>query len=102
MFYTPANASHNVPCFLIGQLGKDDRSCEEIEGKDIIRYAFDALNIAHVKVGGRFIKVDCENSEGLIRFYRENGFVPIQNESGSDMVEMVMFYRKSDVSPVEG
>jgi len=102
MFYSPIVASHHVPCFLIGQLGKDDRSCEEIEGMDIVGYAFDALNLAHEKIGGRFIKVDCEDSEGLIRFYRENGFVPIQKDQRSGMVEMVMFYRKSVDQPEEG
>jgi len=101
MYYAPTMAFHNVPCFLIGQLGKDDRSCDEIEGRELIRYAFDALEIAQVKVGGRFIKVDCEDSAGLIRFYTENGFIPIQKDPRSNMVEMVMFYRKKDDTPVE-
>lgn len=102
MFYSPARASHHVPCFLIGQLGKDDRSCETIEGREIISYALDALKTAHQKVAGRFIKVDCEDSEGLIRFYRENGFTPIQKNPGSGMIEMVMFFGKGEVPPVEG
>jgi hypothetical protein len=101
MYYAPTMTSHHVPCFLIGQLGKDDRFYDEVEGRELIRYAFDAIDIAHSKVGGRFIKIDCEDSDGLVRFYRENGFVPIQKEPRSGMLEMVMFYRKTDGSPVE-
>lgn len=101
MFYSPTMSSYHVPCFLIGQLAKNDRFCNEIMGCDIVMYAIDALNIAHVNVGGRFIKVDCEDSVGLIRFYRDNGFVFVQKDPRSGMVEMVMFYRKVDVPLVE-
>ena len=62
----------DIPCFLIGQLGKNDRYWDKIEGSELLDYAMNFLEKGHDLIGGRFVRVDCREDERLIRFYEEN------------------------------
>ena len=82
----------DVPCFLIGQLGKNDRYWDRIEGSELIDYAMNFLERGHDLVGGRFVRVDCRNDERLIGFYEENGFMRVQMDDESGLLQMVRFF----------
>ncbi len=82
----------DVPCFLIGQLGKNDRYYGEIMGSELIDYAMNFLEKGHDLVGGRFVRVDCHRDERLIRFYEENGFMQVQMNDESGLLQMVRFF----------
>jgi hypothetical protein len=92
MYYEPDDEIQKTPCYLIGQIGKNDKYPNETTGDEIIHDAIDAINVAHEKIGGRFIKVDCEKTEGLMRLYQENGFRFIQYDDRSKLNELVMFF----------
>jgi hypothetical protein len=81
-----------VPCYLIGQLGKDDRHVDDITGDELISIAVELIGSAQATVGGRFIKVDCEDVPGLISLYDRNGFRTVQKEVSSGLLEMVLFF----------
>ena len=57
-----------------------------------IHYAIDAVNVAHNTIGGRFIKIDCEDVLQLMELYERNGFVLIQKDHDNDLNELAMFY----------
>lgn len=82
----------DVPCFLVGQLGKNDRYRCKITGSELIDYAMNFLEKGHDLVGGRFVRVDCREDERLIRFYEENGFMRVQMNDESGLLQMVRFF----------
>lgn len=80
-----------IPCYLLGQLGKNDRCAETLRGKDIIDLAMDLVMDAHERVGGRFISVDCRDSDGLLRFYQESGFTLLPSKNFHGLHQLVRF-----------
>ena len=92
MYYPSAGPIRPVPCYLIGQLGKDDRHVDDITGDELISIAVDLIGGAQATVGGRFIKIDCEAIPGLVDLYERNGFRAVQNDVSSGLLEMVLFF----------
>lgn len=80
-----------APCYLIGQIAKNDRYPGEIDGRDLIECAIKIIRIGHKAVGGRFIRVDIKNNEKLIRFYEENGFNRFTASARADLIPLVRF-----------
>ena len=85
------NKATNVTAYLIGQLGKNDlyKSC--ITGKEIIDYAVNIIVKVHGLIGGRFILVECNDNEKLIKFYNDNSFVYLQKDIGNGLVQLIRF-----------
>lgn len=80
-----------VPCYLIGQLARNDSANHDvIVGSDILHAALDVVKIAHGAVGGRYVMIECHDNNKLLEFYTSNGFRifkrDIDNES---MVQMI-------------
>lgn len=81
-------SADTVPCFLLGQLAREDNTPQgKLNLADILdmatTYAFRAQDI----VGGRFLSVDC--IDALVPLYEENGFQRV-NRIG-DYNQMIMF-----------
>jgi hypothetical protein len=81
-----------VPCYLIGQIGKNDRHPNRVDGSELIDFAFCILRIGYRAVGGRFVRVDSKMNDKLIRFYEENGFKPVQYDEKSGLLQFVRFF----------
>ena len=81
-----------IPCYLIGQLGKNDRYSREIEGCELIDYAMNIIRIGHGAVGGRFVRIDVKRNDKLIRFYEENGFRLVQEDDELDLIQFARFF----------
>jgi hypothetical protein len=73
-----------VPCYLIGQLAKDDDHLGDVTGNEILEAALTILQRAKVWVGGRVVRIDCRNEEKIIDFYLANGFseIPTNGDDG--------------------
>jgi hypothetical protein len=80
-----------IPCYLLGQVGKNDRFVDQIKGKEIIDLALNLTLDAHERVGGRFISVDCRDSDGLLRFYRASGFTVLPSKDRHGYNQLVKF-----------
>ena len=80
-----------LPCYLLGQVGKNDLYADQIKGKEIIDLAMNLILDAQERVGGRFISVDCRDSDGLLRFYRESGFAVLPSKDGQGFHQLVRF-----------
>ena len=57
----------------------------------MIETAYSIIENAEKAVGGRYIMAECENENGLIRFYEQNDFVKFADviEDGCHMVQML-------------
>jgi hypothetical protein len=80
-----------VPCFLIGQLARDDRHADDIRGDEIVAHALSICRMGHDLVGGRFVRVDCRDICGLVDFYARNGFRRLQVDDRTGLLQMVRF-----------
>jgi len=78
--------------YLIGQLGKNDTYCSEINGKEIIKCAIDTIIEAYEIVGGRYILVECEPVPKLRALYESNGFTFLQESIDNDsLIQFIRF-----------
>jgi len=75
-----------VPCYLIGQLGKNDSYKDDIAGSLILQYSMGIIRKAFNSVGGRVVLVECNNNEKLLDFYTSNDFTFLQEE---DLVQLI-------------
>lgn len=83
----------SVPCYLIGQLGKNDSYREKLGGSELLRIAEGFISRTHDAVGGRFIRVDCLNDPHLISFYSAKGFRVLQTDPSTRLCQMAKFLR---------
>jgi len=91
--YFPNNTRPRpLPCFIIGQIGKDARHSDRTTGSELLDMARRALLMANDIVGGRFIKIDCEDIPALVDLYQRNGFRAVQNDVSTGLLEMVLFF----------
>ncbi len=60
---------------LIGQLGKNDKYKDLIQGDVLLKFACDEIRKVHAVIGGRFAYLECEDKPKLLEFYTSNGFV---------------------------
>ncbi|CRF40964.1 hypothetical protein [Helicobacter ailurogastricus] len=87
------STSHNahlerLPCIVLGQLGKDDRST--IQGSEILQCAIAMIEEGRKYFGGKFVLLDSINVEKVLNFYRQHLFeaLPIDNNK---FIKMVRF-----------
>lgn len=78
-----------LPVFLIGQLAKNDLYAKEISGKELLDYALEIILRAKSMVAGRLVLIDAHDSEGLLNFYRKNGFDKISKDQKTELVQLV-------------
>lgn len=84
-----------VNSYLIGQVGKNYSEealrLRAINGTQILTLAYDTVLKAKELVNARYVWIECENSNNLIRFYKDFGFEVIENyETNNGLVVMVM------------
>lgn len=82
-----------VPVYLIGQIGKNDKYSSEISGMELMSRAESVIKEAYKHVGGRIILLECENREKLIKFYKACGYTLLPR-SVEDSTNLVQFVKK--------
>ncbi len=82
----------DFPCYLIGQLSKNSNVPKDsISGEMLINFACDIIAASVEAVGGRYMIIECRDTEKLIRFYQNNSFKEISRIPDKDqpMVQMI-------------
>ena len=74
-----------IPCYLIGQLAKNDKYVDNTKGSELIEMALSYIHPAHQSVGGCCIRVDCKDVDKLLDFYNKNGFNQLQKNKDGDL-----------------
>ena len=87
-----------LPCYLIGQLGKNfTYNVSSLGGKDILDYALSVIAQAVEIVGGRFVLVECERVEKLIEYYKGNGFQMLPDPDDNCMHKFIRMIKPEDL-----
>lgn len=82
----------DFPCYLIGQLSRNSNvSHDSLSGKELLAFAQDVISTAVEAVGGRFMMIECRNSQKLVDFYSANGFKEISRvpDNHQPMIQMI-------------
>ena len=82
----------HFPCYLIGQLARNSEVPKNsISGAELLDFAYDIIDTAVDAVGGRYILIECNDNNKLIKFYQENSFSEINRINYEDkaMVQMI-------------
>jgi len=66
-----------IPCYLIGQLGKND-NCKNKIGIKLLKKAVNIIYNNFLDLNGRFILIDSFNNQNLINFYKKYDFIEIE------------------------
>lgn len=83
-----------IPCYLIGQLARDSRiDSSVLSGSEIIDTAMSVIGPSFKGVGGRWVIIECHNTQPLIDFYEKNAFRFIMERPSED-IDMVQMIRK--------
>ncbi|MEI6797408.1 MAG: hypothetical protein WCK39_11140 [Methanomassiliicoccales archaeon] len=90
-FYDDDQIVQLTPCYLIGQMGRSATSAGRISGDRILNEAMNEIRNAWDSVGGKFVRLDCEDAPGLLSLYRRNGFEFAQRNQRTGLTEMVRF-----------
>ena len=81
-----------VPCYLIGQLARNDScSTTDLSGDSIMGEAIAVIDMVYNAVGGRYVMVECRDNEKLKSYYSKNDFkefLKMPNEE-QPMVQML-------------
>lgn len=72
-----------APAPLIAQLGKNYAEGNDslISGSDLLQLAIDKVKRIQHEIGGKFVYLECEDVEKLIKFYTSNHFKPFGKRS---------------------
>ena len=79
----------SVSAVIIGQLGKDSHFGERITGADLIDSVMALTYQVSDIIGGRVVFLECQESDGLIEFYKRNGFHYMQKNEKTNLIQMV-------------
>ncbi len=85
-----------VPCYLIGQLGKNSAVQKEqqtLAGSKLIDLAISVVMTAVESIGGRYVMVECHDTQALVDFFNRNAFKKIGNVE-FEGIPMVQLTRK--------
>ncbi len=75
--HTSMTDNYMISAPLIGQLGKNFANGYNklIPGDVLLKLATDKVRDIQAVLGGKFVYLECEDKEALLRFYSDNGFV---------------------------
>ena len=80
----------SLPVMLIGQLAKNDKHKNRINGNEILKRALLVAQKANETIGGRIVLVDVKTqASGLVNFYRENSFELIYDDKKTGFSQMI-------------
>lgn len=87
--YEPLLKKHILPAILIAQFGKNFSygHNNKISGDHLMNMAIDKVKEIQNEIGGRFVYIECEERDSLIKFYESHGFVLFGSRESSNKKE---------------
>lgn len=83
------NASE-LKCYLIGQLGKNNKYKKLISGVELLENALNIIHKCYELLGMRVILIECANNENLINFYESNNFSRIGYDNETELLQLII------------
>lgn len=86
------------PTILIGQIGKNERYADKIDGSELMQYCLATILEGQVKLGGRLILLECKNIPYLIAFYKRFGFNVLEKDDNPDeLLQMIKILEEDEI-----
>ncbi|SDB94230.1 hypothetical protein SAMN05421734_10344 [Pelagirhabdus alkalitolerans] len=86
--------SYEIKGFLIGQIGRNfsekSRNSNGATGRDLMAFAQNKILEAHKIVGGRIVYLECQHDQKLISFYRDHGFIELEDYESVNGLAMLV------------
>ena len=94
-YYDIDSDSYKVPAILIAQFGKNyNENSSSIEGADLMAITLKQVKTVLSFSSGKTVFLECEKKQGLVNFYKANGFSVLDNEVLSrDKKSLMQLYR---------
>lgn len=90
------NKAIDVNCYLIGQLGKNDKYKYSIKGQEILSYSINIIQKCREFVGGRLVLVECEDKPELIKFYEDNKFEYLTTDEETNLLQFIFLLNNTE------
>lgn len=94
-YYDEDSDSYKVPAILVAQFGRnfDDESAS-VSGNDLMTITLNQVKTALSYLSGKTVFLECEKEQKLIDFYKEQGFILLDNEiTSKNSKELLQMYR---------
>jgi hypothetical protein len=78
-----------VAIALVGQFGKDEIKATEVSGKQLFDLCMEIVYQVHTLIGGRYVLIECRDTEKVVDFYRDNSFELLQLDKSDDYLQMI-------------
>jgi len=78
-----------VAIALVGQFGKDENKAKNVLGTRLFNLCMEILYQVHRLIGGRYVLIECHDTEKVVGFYRANGFELLQLDKSDSYLQMV-------------
>ena len=94
-YYDEDSNSYKVPAILVAQFGRnfDDESAS-IFGNDLMTITLNQVKTALSYLSGKTVFLECEKEQKLIDFYKNQGFILLDNEvTSKNSKELLQMYR---------
>lgn len=86
------------PVILIGQIGKNDKYCKNISGKEVLQYCLGKVLEGQSRLGGRIVMLECKNIDYIIKFYEEFGFNLLERDYETDeLLQMIRIFTEEEL-----
>ena len=94
-YYDTDSDSYKVPAILIAQFGKNyNENSASIDGTDLMAITLKQVKTVLSFSSGKTVFLECEKKQGLVDFYKANGFSILDNEVLSrDKKSLMQLYR---------
>jgi hypothetical protein len=84
------------PTILIGQIAKNDKYAEFIDGLEIMQYCISMVLLGQSILGGRIVMLECKNIQKIIDLYQKFGFEILSQDETSGLLQMIRVIRETD------
>jgi hypothetical protein len=74
---------------LVGQFGKDEHKATEVSGKVLLDLCMGIIYQVHTLIGGRYVLIECHETEKVVEFYRANSFELLQLDKSDNYLQMI-------------
>lgn len=94
-YYDEDSDSYKVPAILVAQFGRNfDDNSASVSGSDLMTITLNQVKTALSYLSGKTVFLECEKEQKLIDFYKNQGFILLDNEvTSKNSKELLQMYR---------
>ena len=86
-----SNNVNSAEAILIGQLGKNEKYKNDIDGATIIKHVMEVVYIIHTFAGCRIVFLECFDNNKIVDFYTKHDFIYLQHSENDKYLQMVRY-----------